>query len=449
MPQKAKVVLLFVGDIVTFYFALCLSLAIRYGLVAWYGEFTNNHLVPFSAVLIVWIALFYIAGLYDLPRLRNNIDFIKTLSLALGINALITAVLFYLIPYLGIAPKTNLLLFTAIFAFLEIAWRRTWNIRASFREGLNRVLMLDNSPHAHEVVDELTQNPQIGYAINVWHKEGIETAPIERIRTMVQNHDINLVVVPREAKDSKDISKLFYELLSSGVEITDLPTFYESVFRKIPLSEINEGWFIEHRIGRPQFYDNVKRAIEALLSLALIVVLSPVFLIIFVLVKITSYGPAIYAQTRAGKNGAPFTLYKFRSMRALAKDGSAETSGAVWAGANDPRTTPIGRILRHSHLDELPQLANILMGDLSFVGPRPERPEIVAELIKKIPYYEIRLLAKPGITGWAQINYGKDQTNEDVKEKLRHDMYYLKNKSIVLDIAIILKTMKLFFINNT
>jgi exopolysaccharide biosynthesis polyprenyl glycosylphosphotransferase len=341
-----------------------------------------------------------------------------------------------------------LFLFIATFALIEAWWRRTWNIRASFREGLNRVLLLDASPHATEVVHELTVNPQIGYGINVWHKEKLEYAQLAQLRALVREHDINLIVVPQDAKHHPDIGKIFYGLLSSGVEITDLPSFYESVFRKVPLSEIREGWFIEHRIGQKKFYDDLKRGGEFIFSLFLMIILSPLLLAIALLVKITSRGPAILAQTRIGKNGESFTLYKFRSMYALAQDGSAETNGAVWAGTQDPRVTPLGRVLRYSHLDELPQLANIITGKLSFVGPRPERPEIVKKLLEKIPYYEVRLLVKPGVTGWAQINYGKDQTDEDVKEKLQHDIYYLKNRSVILDFAIVLKTFKSLFINH-
>jgi len=165
-------------------------------------------------------------------------------------------------------------------------------------------------------------------------------------------------------------------------------------------------------------------------------------ILIAILVAVTSSGPAIYKQVRVGKNGRHFTLYKFRTMRQ-----DAEKQGAQWATKGDARATPVGKFLRASHLDELPQLANIIRGDISFVGPRPERPEWVEKLEKQIPYYEARLLVKPGISGWAQLNHRADLALEDVKEKLQYDIYYLKNRSLILDLAIIVKTIKTFFVN--
>jgi lipopolysaccharide/colanic/teichoic acid biosynthesis glycosyltransferase len=171
-------------------------------------------------------------------------------------------------------------------------------------------------------------------------------------------------------------------------------------------------------------------------------VLLPFEIIIALLVAITSRGPIIYRQVRVGEKGKQFMLYKFRTMRV-----DAEKNGAQWASKNDARTTPIGGLLRASHLDELPQLWNIIRGDLSFVGPRPERPEFVTTLAARIPYYEARLFIKPGLTGWAQIHHRADLTDDDVVEKLQYDIYYLKNRSPILDWTIVLKTIKAIFVN--
>ena len=217
--------------------------------------------------------------------------------------------------------------------------------------------------------------------------------------------------------------------------------------RKIPLADIEETWFLENIEGAAQFYDPLKRAWELVAAIIMGIVLIPVEIIIAILIAITSRGPVIYRQTRVGKYGKEFRLYKFRSMKALSADGSAEMKGAQWATQSDKRTTPIGGFLRGSHLDELPQLINVIKGDLSFVGPRPERPEFVEKLQKDIPFYETRLLIKPGITGWAQINHRADLNLEDVKQKLQYDIYYLKNRSLMLDLAIIVKTIKSFFVN--
>jgi lipopolysaccharide/colanic/teichoic acid biosynthesis glycosyltransferase len=212
--------------------------------------------------------------------------------------------------------------------------------------------------------------------------------------------------------------------------------------RKLPLADLEETWFLENIESAGQFYDPLKRAGEFLAAIAMIIVLLPLEALIALLVLITSRGPAIYKQVRVGKNGETFTLYKFRTMRQ-----DAEKQGAQWATKKDPRATPIGKVLRASHLDELPQLMNIIRGELSFVGPRPERPEWVGKLKEQIPYYETRLLVKPGVTGWAQINHPADTDLEDVKQKLQYDIYYLKNRSLVLDLAIVVKTFKAFFVN--
>lgn len=176
----------------------------------------------------------------------------------------------------------------------------------------------------------------------------------------------------------------------------------------------------------------------------------PITLTIALIIKLTSRGPIIFKQVRIGEFGREFTLYKFRSMIANAPDGSAEAgTGAIWKTKNDPRFTRIGRIIERTHLDELPQLINILKGDASFVGPRPERPQFVHKLKEVIPYYELRHLVRPGIAGWAQLQYKYGASVEDAYQKLQYDLYYLKNRSFLLDISIILKTAKLFFTRST
>ena len=444
LPNPVKIGLLLAGDIIALYTALVLALFIRHGL-NFNEQFVNLHAIPFTIIFPLWLLVFYIAGLYDLSRLRNNLEFLQTLALTLFVNALLTVTAFYLIPALGITPKTNLFIFMAVFAILESWWRRTFNIRASFREGLNRVLLLDASPLARELRNALAENPQIGYSI-VMQRDASE--PLTDLHRLIRGNGITLVVVPPHLRNDAHTAKLLYEVLASGVAVRDVPGFYETVFRKVPLGGIGESWFVEHRVGERRFFDDLKRGLEVIAAIALGIILLPLEALIALLVAATSFGPVIYSQTRAGKHGTPFTLYKFRTMRALAPDGSAETNGAQWSGKRDLRVTPVGRFLRATHLDELPQLWNVVRGDLSFVGPRPERPEIIEKLISQVPYYAIRLIIQPGVTGWAQINHKKDETAADVIEKLSYDVYYMKNRSLILDLAIIIKTIKSFFVNH-
>jgi len=437
-------ILLVLSDIVLLYAGLFLALFIRYG-EDFYEQLINRHLIPFSIIFAVWLIIFYIAGLYDFRRLRNNLDFLKTLGLALFVNALLSILFFYLIPAFGITPKTNLFIFLLVFGMLETVWRRLFNRLTLSLQPASNVLLIGSNETGKEISDFFADNPQFGYRIKLWLKEQKEIAGIKETgiwRELVKKNGIDIIVIPRHFKKESDFAKIFYNLLTLGVEIRDLTSFYEAVFRKIPLAEISEEWFLDELVEKEKFYDGLKRGIELTGALFLGIILLPLEFLTALLIKIFSPGPAIYSQIRIGKNGKEFTLYKFRTMRA-----DAEKNGAQWAEPKDNRTAGVGRILRYSHLDELPQLVNIIKGELSFIGPRPERPEFVELLRKKIPYYDIRHLVKPGITGWAQIEYRYTSSVEDSAEKLKYDIYYIKNRSIFLDFAIVLKTFKSFFIN--
>jgi exopolysaccharide biosynthesis polyprenyl glycosylphosphotransferase len=444
--NKLKVFLFFIADAAALYAALFITLFIRYG-SDYYAQFVNAHALPFTIIFVLWLVVFYIAGLYDLRRLRNNLDFIKTLFVSLLVNALLAALLFYLIPAFGIAPKTNLLIFIVIFAVIEIFWRRFLNRAMAFGEAPNKILIVGSGALADAVKSAIREHPQVGYAIKAEMEEAAAYAAPESVAAIAHRENVNMIVVPRHLKHEARLVLILYELFGTGILVSDLATLYENIMRKVPLADLEETWFLENIAGEVRFYDSLKRAGEFLGALILGIVLLPFEILIALIIKLTSRGPVIYKQVRVGEKSREFMLYKFRSMRVLSADGSAEVQGAQWsAGGSDARVTLFGRFLRKSHLDELPQLWNIIRGDLSFVGPRPERPTFVQSLTKKIPYYEIRLLIKPGVTGWAQINHHADLTTEDVMEKLQYDIYYLKNRSPILDWAIILKTAKSMFI---
>ncbi len=447
ITQRSKIALLVLGDILALYASLFITLFIRYQ-GSWKAAFLDHHVGPFTLIFGAWIIVFYVAGLYDLRKLRNNLEFVKNLVLTLAANAIIAILFFYLIPIFGITPKTNLFIFIGIFAIVVLLWRRTFNRITALSQPLAHLTLFGESEAMQELFIFLTDNPQLGFKVHAWVKENHlpkTAADREELKELISGSPTEILVVLRDLKREPELAKLFYQLFAQGLSIHDIPSFYEEVFRKIPLAEISEEWFLEQIAEHHKFYDGLKRATEVLLSIILLIILSPILLITALLIRFTSPGPVVYRQIRVGKNSVPFTLFKFRSMKALAADGSAEIAGAQWSGHNDARTTSIGHFLRASHIDEFPQLINILRGDISFVGPRPERPEFVERLRTEIPYYETRLLIEPGVTGWAQLHYHKDQTNADVAEKLKYDIYYLKNRSIILDIAIILKTIKTLF----
>lgn len=439
--NKLKAFLFFIADAAALYAALFITLLVRYG-GQFYKEFEDAHAIPFTIIFVLWIIVFYVAGLYDLRRLRNNLEFLKTLFLCLGVNAALAVLLFYLIPVFGITPKTNLLIFIIIFAVIEVFWRRFLNRLMAFGEAPNRMLVIGDGAIGAEIKKTVAENPQLGYAIKAEMDEKKAYAAPQEIKALAEREHINLIVIPHKLKQEPALVAALYELFAGGVVVTDLISFYEVIMRKVPLMEVQQTWFLENIAGEVRFYDSLKRAFELVAALVIGIVLLPLEILIAFLVAVTSPGPVIYRQVRVGEKGKEFTLYKFRSMRT-----DAEKNGVQWAAKNDARMTPIGGVLRASHLDELPQLWNLIRGDISFVGPRPERPEFVNQLAKRIPYYEARLLIRPGITGWAQIHHRADLTDADVMQKLQYDIYYLKNRSVVLDAAIVLRTLKTIFVN--
>jgi len=225
-----------------------------------------------------------------------------------------------------------------------------------------------------------------------------------------------------------------------GVPILDLADFYEQFLLRVPVSQLKDQWFALSQgfslLNRDVEW-KIKRLIDIVISAIGLVVLIPVIILVGVLVKLTSHGPVFYHQTRCGHRGDLFRLHKFRTMIV-----DAESNGAQWAQPEDPRVTPLGRFLRRTRLDELPQLWNVLRGEMSFIGPRPERPYFIEELRREIPYYTLRHLVKPGITGWAQILYPYGSSVEDAKNKLEFDLYYIKNYSLALDAYILLSTIR-------
>ncbi len=431
-------IFLLIGDLLILYISLFLALIIRYG--SDFGKFADQHLIPFSIIFIIWLFIFYVAGLYDPKRLRNNIEFLKTLLLAIAVNTVLAMLFFYLVPYFGITPKTNLLVFLAIFAGLEVIWRRSFNRLTLSLQTKTKIALVGSGKAAEEISEFIKENQQLGYKLAVHLKDERTSFPLKTTddwKKFVEENGIDIIVIPRNLKNEQHAAKIFYGLMTLNIEIIDLPTFYESIFKKIPLDEVGEEWFLDEIIGKERIYGGVKRIVEAVLALVLFVALLPVEIILAVLVKLSSKGPAIYSQIRVGLNRKEFIIYKFRTMKVNEKHS--------WPGEDDKRITLVGKFLRKTHLDELPQLLNIIKGDISFVGPRPDFVDFYKDLEKTIPHYSVRTLVRPGVTGWAQANYPITASLEQTKERLAYDLYYIKNHSAAMDIAIIAKTIKVLF----
>ena len=432
---KRKSAIVFVGDICIFFVSLALTIYARYGNSLFAKNFAIN-IGPFRLLLILWLFVFYATDLYSYTSWRNTSQNLRKFIIALLLNFFLSISIFYVFGnFFELTPKITLVIFSILFGILDLAWRFVIAQILSSKNN-NKVIAIfsSTSPLSQEIIIHSKKHPQLGHNVE-------SHATIESMRASISKHKGNIVILVDNsyAKDG-NVTKALYELLAQHIEITTLTDFYENLMGRVPLSEIKEEWFIQKIKADKSFYETGKRIFDVCFAIFAIVLFSPLFILFFILIPLTSKGPAIYKQKRIGRDGKIFTLYKFRSMQK-----NAEKDGAVWAQEHDLRITKIGNFLRKSHLDELPQLFNILKGDISFVGPRPERPEFTKILSKEIPHYFMRQIVTPGITGWAQIKFRYANTIAESKEKFEYDLYYIKNQNILVDIGIIIKTIKLFF----
>jgi len=263
---------------------------------------------------------------------------------------------------------------------------------------------------------------------------------IDDIPAIIRSHGVDRVVVSlADARGKLPMDRLL-DMKLSGVTFDHLASVYEEYTGKIAVENLRPSWFIfSAGFRKTRLITVTKRVLDLVTASIGLTLAAPIMLMVLVAVKLASRGPALYHQVRVGAHGKPFTIHKFRTMRT---DAEANT-GAVWATANDSRIFPLGRLLRKTRLDELPQLWNVLCGEMSLVGPRPERPEFVSQLEKQIPFYGQRHVVKPGVTGWAQVRYSYGASVEDAMEKLQYDLFYIKNQSLALDLAVILHTIKI------
>ncbi len=259
------------------------------------------------------------------------------------------------------------------------------------------------------------------------------------LEKLIFEYGVNEVVTFFDYHKYSSVTDKLAEILYAGIIVVDLPRFYEQATGKVPVEYIDQTWFLSHIHAGKYGFENFKQIIDGVVAFWMLILFLPFFPLVALAIKLNSRGKIIYSQTRIGQHGKPFTLYKFRTMTQDAE----KDSGAVWAKENDPRITRVGGFLRKTRLDEIPQLINVLKGQMSLVGPRPERPEFVAELKEQIPFYTRRHLVKPGLTGWAQVKYRYGNTTEDTLEKLQHDLFYIKNRSMLLYMMILLRTVRI------
>ncbi|PIR78037.1 MAG: hypothetical protein COU28_03835 [Candidatus Magasanikbacteria bacterium CG10_big_fil_rev_8_21_14_0_10_36_16] len=447
---RLKQLILLGGDLVLFFLALWLGLALRN------LEFKNTNqlqgnLSVFVVIFLIWVIINYINGLYDFKKI-NQKKFVSTLIQSAIASFLISVTVLYIFPTRDTNPKTILLLTVIIAYFLIFIWRKIYiNIISSNRLQAN-ILFLDYNPEVQEIMEILQKQTTLGYHVqavldfnNKMDRTKYSNITIyktkEKLEKIVANDKIEIIVTHNNLDKEDALSQELYQLLFKQIKITNVSNFYESVTGRIPPSAFHKAWFLQYLsdLDKP-IYNKFVRVLE----LTFIVIFSLFFLLflpfIALAIKLNSKGKVFFKQKRFGKNGQIFWMYKFRTMYSLAEDGSAEMHGAEFAQKNDSRITGVGKFLRKTRLDELPQVINLLKGEITVIGPRPERPEISNDLQNKMSYYNLRYVIKPGITGWAQVQQHYTSTLETSLQKFQYDLFYIKNRSMLLDISILLKT---------
>jgi len=452
LSYRVKQFILLSTDIASFYIAFIMSLTLRYQRPPT-PENILQHIPLFSIVFFFWIVLNYINGLYDLVQLSYTKKYYRRLSETAILSLIGSACFFYLLPAnQNITPKTILVLNVIIGYSISAALRAMYNRIIGIKRLQTNVIFVGVTKETEELIETIKQNPERGYktVAIIDPEKHIKNATYDHcevfhglhtIRPCITNYQGHVVVMAPHLKQNEDALRELYQLLFWKVHIIDLPSFYESITGRIPPSTFSESWFLNHLQNKNHpVYEKIRTIIDYIAIVfigAYFILLLP---IIAITIKITSTGPIFIKQKRIGQQGKIFTMYKFRSMYALAEDGSAETDGWEFAKKQDIRITSIGTFLRKTRIDELPQVINLFKRDITLIGPRPERPAIVEELETRMPYYPLRHLVRPGLTGWAVIHQHYTDTLESSLEKLQYDLYYIKNRSLLLDISILLRT---------
>ena len=397
-------------------------------------------------------ACLYYNDLYDLSVITSYSELNIRLFQSLGISAIFLAAVYALFP--GAMIGKGIFALSTVFAILLIIlWRYVY--RMVLNRGLfnQKIIIVGSGDLAANIVKEIQSKADCGYAIEAVVREPnsaggplfscpeatIQKTNYEGLCELARDLRIERIVIALREKRGNFPVKELLRCRVGGVDIIDGNSFYEMLTGKLIVAEINPSWFIfSDGFKKTALKRFTKRLIDIVFSVLLLVLASPIILLVAALIKLDSKGPVVFSQERVGYRRKPYMVHKFRSMVT-----DAETkSGPVWAKTDDDRVTRVGHFIRKWRIDELPQLWNVLKGDMSFVGPRPEREHFVGQLEMVIPYYLERLSVKPGVTGWAQVSYGYGASVEDAIEKLNYDLFYIKNLSIFMDMLIILKTIK-------
>lgn len=436
-------------------FLLCLGTMLGDSLFVWWGspDYTvwDSQLWLVNIVLATTVMLSgSVVGLYEPGTLWARSRIVVRCLLTVTIAMLIAWLVMHLLMYTSLsrrAAATGVLFYLATACPVRLMCH---HVVQDVRRGL---LVIGQGPMTGTIIRSVRRGSVPGYrliGVVSSDRAGIDdqgmgdipiVGDIGAVESLCREHQVAEVVVAETALRNPRYQRAALACLGYGCRVTDETTFFESAYGEVPVSHITPQWFLSADLkGHREEHAVLKRFFDVVVSLLAMTFAAPLVALIAILIWLEDRGAVFYSQTRVGQSGRPFTLYKFRTMRI-----NAEANGTTWAAANDSRVTRVGRVLRQLRFDELPQFWNILRGDMSVVGPRPERPEFVRPLANLIPFFNERHLIKPGLTGWAQINYPYGATVADARQKLQLDLYYIKHISFELDLIILLRTLGIFF----
>lgn len=435
VSRRKETTILFLVDVALLYVSLWLTLALRYWEIPDAGVW-KDHFLPFSIIIAVWILVFFISGLYEKHTLILKSRLPSTVFHAQVANSFIAVLFFYFIPYFGIAPKTNLFIYLVVSFGLVLLWR-IYGDKFFSSAKKERGILIGSGEEMKELLEEVNGNPRYSLefvsSIDLDDIDGLDFK--EEILQRIYSEEIQIIAIDLKNEKVEPILPHLYNLIFSKVKFIDMYKIYEDIFDSVPLSLVRYNWFLENISTETRAtYDSLKRIMDLLLAFAVGAISLVIYPFVAVAIKFDDGGSIFFEQERIGKNNKIIKVKKFRSMSDLP------------AGGDGHRITRVGKWLRASRIDELPQLWSVLKGDLSMIGPRPEIPSLIKHYEEEIPYYNVRHLVKPGLSGWAQL-YHTDPPKvfadaDKTRRKLSYDLYYIKNRSFMLDLKIALKTIK-------
>lgn len=432
---------LLVVDVLLFYLTLFLSLDVRYGAEYALDRYKDFVFSSFFLILI-WLFLLYILDFYSLQLRPREFSFFRSVFIFCVLATISGMLYFYLQPELKLTPRAILILHIILFAALFVGWRSLLDLLIVKKIPKEKVIFigtLEERPEVNDLIKHFEKTPSSYKVVEVFtetKKENKLSAFKEKLQKLIKNKKVKKLIVSHNSESFKEVFSAFPQL-----KLESFARFYEENTGKVSLSALGDPQFLEdfYREKDKSFLVS-KRIFDIVFSSIGFVFLVILFPFIAIAIKMESKGPVFFIQERIGENRRIFWSYKFRSMYS-----SDENSQEVWRERDKNEITKVGKFLRFTHLDELPQFYNILIGDISFVGPRPEWEKLGKEFENKIPFYFLRYKVQPGFTGWAQINFPPSQSVEEAQEKFQYDLYYIKRRSFFLDISIFLKSLRKLF----